>query len=160
MTNPTPQLNSIVSDVKKILNRIPHDVKKKGGFYIDHYMGECLESVDRVNKLKNISIRQKLQAKKNIFEVYFKLQEYKGPQVAYHKKKRIIYTGGVGYASISKAVLTEKLGKAIDHYWKPPKKLRCCILDNYMVQYIPKQSMDDWRIQMIEQKKEILSEMY
>ena len=81
MTNPTPQLNSIVSDVKKILNRIPHDVKKKGGFYIDHY-------------------------------------------------------------------------------WKPPKKLRCCILDNYMVQYIPKQSMDDWRIQMIEQKKEILSEMY
>ena len=123
-------------------------------------MEECLESVDRVNELQNVTTRQKLKAKKRIFEVYFKLQEYKGPQVAYHDKQRIIYTGGLGYASVSKAVLTERLGKAIDHYWKPTKKRRCLQLDVSMVICNFKQTTEEWRQDMVKQKKIILNEMH
>ena len=158
--NITPHLKKIVNGIENILNRIPHDVKHKGGFYVDHYMEECLESVDRVNELQNVTTRQKLKAKKRIFEVYFKLQEYKGPEVAYHDKQRIIYAGGLGYASVSKAVLTERLGKAIDHYWKPTKKRRCLQLDVGMVICNFKQTTEEWRQDMVKQKKIILNEMH
>jgi len=158
--NITPHLKKIVNNIEKILNRIPHDLKNKGGFYVDHYMEECLESVDRINELQNVTIRQKLKAKKKIFEVYFKLQEYKGPHIAHHNNQRIIYSGGLGYASISRAVLTEKLGKTINHYWKPNKKSKCFTLEKHMVQYIGKQTFEEWKLNMSEQKKNILNEMH
>jgi|TARA_R100001530_G_scaffold14029_2_gene12792 hypothetical protein len=158
--NITPHLKKIVNDIEKILNRIPHDLKNKGGFYVDHYMEECLESVDRINELQNVTIRQKLKAKKRIFEVYFKLQEYKGPHIAHHNNQRIIYAGGLGYASVSKAVLTERLGKAVDHYWKPTKKRKCLQLDISMVICKFKQTTEEWKLDMAKQKKNILNEVH
>ena len=164
MTNPRPQLSRIVYDIEKILDRIPHDVKHKGGFYIDHYMEECLETVDRVNELQNVTIRQKLKAKKRIFEVYFKLQKYKGPHIAYHNDHRVIYTGGLGYASVSKAMMTERMGKTVNHYWKPRaasdvtfKTERPSPTSAWS--YKGKETMEEWRDKMAAEKKAILNEL-
>ena len=157
MTNPRPQLNRIVNDIEKILDRIPHDVKHKGGFYVDHYMEECLETVDRINELQNVTLRQKLKAKKRVFEVYFKLQKYKGPHVAYHDEQRIIYTGGLGYASVSKAILTQRMGKTVNHYWKPnkaPPTTDRPIFD--ISEYKGKETIEEWRTKMAAEKKAIL----
>ena len=150
-------LNRIVKEVQNIPNRIGHDIKKKGGFYLDFYLNKCLEAVDRTNNINNITIRQKLRARKNIFEVYFKLQDYKGPEVQDHKKERIIYVGGLGYASTANAVITQRLGKSVNHYWKPPKKKLAVPIDfELSLVYNPKPTMRQWRKEMKEQKKEVL----
>ena len=160
MTNPRPQLNRIVYDIEKILDRIPQEVKHKGGFYVDHYMEECLETVDRINELQNVTTRQKLKAKKRVFEVYFKLQGYKGPHIAHHNDHRIIYTGGLGYASVSKAVLTQRMGKTVNHYWKPNKAPPIGDRPIFDIsEYKGKETMEEWRAKMAAEKKAILDEL-
>tara|TARA_R110002020_G_scaffold454055_1_gene669318 strand:- start:56 stop:547 length:492 start_codon:yes stop_codon:yes gene_type:complete len=150
-------LTRLVQEIKNIPDRIPHDIKKKGGFYIDFYLNKCLETVDRINELNNITTRQKLKARKDIFEVYFKLQDFKGPEVQDHKRDRLIYVGGLGYASVAKAVLTEKMGRAVNHYWKPPKKKPPSLVDfDLSLVYNPKPTMQDWRNSMAKQKIEVL----
>ena len=156
--NITPRLRRIVREIQNIPNRIGHDLKKEGGFYLDFYLNKCLDTVDRINKFTNITTRQKLRARKDIFEVYFKLQDYKGPEKNYHKKEKIIYTGGLGYASLANAVITQRIGKTINHYWKPPKKKPAISIDfGLPLVYNPKPTMQDWRNLMVTQKKEVLN---
>ena len=101
--------------------------------------------------------RYKLRARKDIFEVYFLLQDYKGPEKSYHKKQRIIYTGGLGYASLANAVITQRVGKTINHYWKPPKKKPAISLDmDGPIVYNRKPTMEDWRGLMTKQKQDVL----
>tara|TARA_R110000765_G_scaffold77777_1_gene152895 strand:+ start:761 stop:1258 length:498 start_codon:yes stop_codon:yes gene_type:complete len=155
--NITPTLRKIVEEIQNIPERIGHDVKKKGGFYLDFYLNKCLETIDRVNELSNITTRQKLRARKDIFNVYFKLQDYKGPEVQSHKKERRIYSGGLGYASLANAVITQRIGKAINHYWKPPKKKPAISLDmNGPIVYNKKPTVEDWRGLMTKQKQDVL----
>ena len=155
--NITPTLRKIVREIQIIPERMGHDIKKQGGFYIDYYLNKCLDTVDRVNKISNVTTRQKLRARKDIFEVYFKLQEYKGPEIQYHKKERIIYSGGLGYASLANAVITQRIGKTINHYWKPPKKKPAISLDmDGPIVYNRKQTTGDWRELMAKQKQEVL----
>ena len=155
--NITPTLRKIVKEIQNIPERIGHDVKKKRGFYLDFYLNKCLETVDRVNEISNITTRQKLRARKDIFEVYFKLQDYKGPEIQDHKKERIIYTGGLGYASLANAVITKRIGKTVNHYWKPPKKNPAISLDmEGPIVYNRKQTTGDWRELMAKQKQEVL----
>ncbi len=150
-------LTRLVQEIQNIPNRIGHDIKKKGGFYLDFYLNKCLETVDRINNLNNITTRQKLRARKNIFEVYFKLQDYRGPEVQDHKKERIIYVGGLGYASTANAVITQRLGKSINHYWKPPKKKPAISIDfGLSLVYNPKPTMKQWRKEMTIQKRGVL----
>ena len=161
MTKPyyKPQLlNRLVDEIQSIPSRIGHDVKKKGGFYLDYYLNKCLKTVDRINDISNITSLQKLTAKEKIFNIYFKLQDYKGPEVQYHKKERIIYAGGLGYASLANAVITQRIGKAINHYWKPPKKKVSVSVDfGLCIVYNPKPTMQDWRNLMVEQKIGVLN---
>ena len=161
MTKPyyKPQLlNRLVDEIQSIPSRIGHDVKKKGGFYLDYYLNKCLKTVDRINDISNITSLQKLTAKEKIFNIYFKLQDYKGPEVQYHKKERIIYAGGLGYASLANAVITQRIGKAINHYWKPPKKKVSVPVDfGSCIVYNPKPTMQDWRNLMVEQKIGVLN---
>ena len=150
-------LTRLVQEIQNIPNRIGHDIKKKGGFYLDFYLNKCLETVDRINNLNNITTRQKLRARKNIFEVYFKLQDYRWPEVQDHKKERIIYVGGLGYASTANAVITQRLGKSINHYWKPPKKKPAISIDfGLSLVYNPKPTMKQWRKEMTIQKRGVL----
>tara|TARA_R100001244_G_scaffold67051_2_gene55000 strand:+ start:257 stop:751 length:495 start_codon:yes stop_codon:yes gene_type:complete len=160
MTKPyyKPQLlNRLVDEIQSIPSRIGHDVKKKGGFYLDYYLNKCLKTIDRINDISNITSLQKLTAKEKIFSIYFKLQDYKGPEVQYHKKERIIYAGGLGYASLANAVITQRIGKTINHYWKPPKKKPAISLDmDGPMVYNRKPTMQDWRGLMTKQKQEVL----
>ena len=155
--NITPTLRKIVKEIQNIPNRIGHDIKKGDGFYLDYYLNKCLDTVDRINKFTNATTRQKLRARKDIFEVYFLLQDYKGPEKSYHKKQRIIYTGGLGYASLANAVITQRIGKTVNHYWKPPKKKPAISLDmDGPIVYNRKQTIEDWRELMAEQKQGVL----
>ena len=156
--NITVTLRKIVKEIQNIPERIGHDTKKKGGFYLDFYLNKCLETVDRVNKISNVTTRQKLRARKDIFDVYFKLQEYKGPEIQDHKRERIIYSGGLGYATLANAVITQRIGKTVNHYWKPPKKKVSVSIDfGSCIVYNPKPTMQDWRNLMVEQKIGVLN---
>ena len=156
--NITVTLRKIVKEIQNIPERIGHDTKKKGGFYLDFYLNKCLETVDRVNKISNVTTRQKLRARKDIFDIYFKLQEYKGPEIQEHKRERIIYSGGLGYATLANAVITQRIGKTVNHYWKPPKKKVSVSIDfESCIVYNPKPTMQDWRNLMVEQKIGVLN---
>lgn len=156
--NITVTLRKIVKEIQNIPERIGHDTKKKGGFYLDFYLNKCLETVDRVNKISNVTTRQKLRARKDIFDIYFKLQEYKGPEIQDHKRERIIYSGGLGYATLANAVITQRIGKTVNHYWKPPKKKVSVSIDfGSCIVYNPKPTMQDWRNLMVEQKIGVLN---
>jgi hypothetical protein len=159
--NITPTLRKIVKEIQNIPDRIGHDIKKKGGFYLDFYLNKCLETVDRINEFNNITTKQKLRARKNIFEVYFKLQDFKGPERQDHKKDRILYVGGLGYASVSRAVLTERLGPTVNHYWKPPKKKPAISIDiSGNISYNVKPTLEDWNNLMVKQKQELMDEVH
>ena len=158
--NITPTLRKIVKEIQVIPDRIGHDLKKQGGFYIDYYLNKCLDTVDRINKINNVTTRQKIRARKDIFEIYFRLQDYKGPEINYHKKERIIYTGGLGYASLANAVITQRIGKTVNHYWKPPKKKPAISIDmDIPLVYNRKPTMDDWRKLMTVQKEQVLGKV-
>ena len=142
-----------------------------GIFYKNYYTKTNLTSMDPVslhknlqilerNKINNVTTRQKLRARKDIFEIYFRLQDYKGPEINYHKKERIIYTGGLGYASLANAVITQRIGKTVNHYWKPPKKKPAISIDmDIPLVYNRKPTMDDWRKLMTVQKEQVLGKV-
>ena len=49
------------------------------------------------------------------------------------------------------------MGRAVNHYWKPPKKKPPSLVDfELSLVYNPKPTMQDWRNSMAKQKIEVL----
>ena len=184
------QLKRIITKAENCFQRCVVELRKtKGvsGIPIDVYLNTCLDCVEMVNKLPNLSKTERHNARQKIFAVYFKLQKYSGPErqtthpfptgKETHMEtidKPLVsansYKGGLGFSSVADGLFLQNSGSKSNPYWKPtktapvktlPKEDYPAIMEEY-----EERRLDDARLTMAEfheemdrEKRELLYEM-
>ena len=169
--------NKIIKKAENLLRdiRIKSQKNVMSGIPIEVYKNYCLDYAERLSKLKNITKNQKFEGRKRIFDVYFKLQEYEGPERQTEKGQEIpfsalqsanAYKGGLGFSGISDGLFLQSSGPKVNQYWKPPPKSKVktapsSVHDWLMEDYEERRSLtlDEFHEEMDRQKREVLYEM-
>ena len=168
----------IIKKAENLLKKIAAESEKTGqyrGIPIEIYKNYCLNYVQRLSQLKNITEDQRFEGRKRIFDVYFKLQEFKGPERQTKSGREIpfsslqsanAYKGGLGFSGISDALFLESSGPKVNQYWKPPPKSEArtapsSVHDWLMEDYEERRplTLDEFHEEMKRQKQELLYEM-
>jgi len=184
------QLKRIITKAENCFQRCVIELRKtrgSAGIPIDVYLNTCLDCIEMVNKLPNISEKKREDAREKIFAVYFKLQKYSGPERqtrhAFPEGKEThmevidkplasanSYQGGLGFSGISDGLFLQKAGRQTNPYWKPTKKAKVKTLpkEDYpdiMYEY-EERRLDDARLTMAEfheemdrEKREVLHDL-
>ncbi len=168
-------LHRLINKAENLERKIAWDIKKTRSAPIETYKNRCLMYAERVNDLTNVSESARKAAKRRIFNVYFRLQDHSGversreeyleellPELdmaiveAYSSDSR---TGGMGFSSTTNMMLIEGLKAAKNPYWLASNavKTQTPEYDGKYV-YKPKQTMVQWKVEMKDQKREILNE--
>ena len=184
------QLKRIVTKAENCFQRCVIELRKTrgaAGIPIDVYLNTCLDCVEMVNRLPNISEEQRENAREKIFAVYFKLQKYSGPERQtsdpFPKGKEThmetldkplvsasSYKGGLGFSGVADGLFLQKSGRQTNPYWKPTKKGKVKTLpkEDYpaIMEEYEERRLDDARLTMAEfreemdrEKRELLYEM-
>ena len=184
------QLKRIITKAENCFQRCVIELRKtKGvsGIPIDVYLNTCLDCVEMVNKLPNLSKTERHNARQKIFAVYFKLQKYSGPERqtrhAFPDGKEThmetidkplvsanSYKGGLGFSGVSDGLFLQKTGRQTNDYWKPTKRRPAKTLpkEDYpaIMEEYEERRLDDARLTMAEfheemdrEKRELLYEM-
>jgi hypothetical protein len=181
------QVNKIINKGENLLKKIGAEINRTQGLHgipIDIYMNDCLKYIDTVNKLTNISKRQKEKAKKRLFNIYFSLQDYEGAErqtrQPWPKGKEIAladlrgeyllstdaFKGGLGFSGISSGLFLQQSGPKHDQYWKPTPKSKVrkapsSVHEWMMEDYEERRplTLDEFHEEMDRQKREVLYEM-
>ena len=173
--------NKIIKKAENLLRdiRIKSQKNVMSGIPIEVYKNYCLDYAERLSKLKNITKNQRFEGRKRIFDVYFKLQEYEGPERQTEKGQEIpfsslqsanAYKGGLGFSGISDALFLQASGPKINQYWKPPPKKPVVLIpkkDYGIIQAdhervkeeTHRMNLDEFHEEMRRQKEELLYEM-
>ena len=168
----------IIRKAEHLLRDINIESEKTGqyrGIPIEIYKNYCLDYAERLSKLKNITKNQRFEGRKKIFDVYFKLQEYDGPERQTKKGREIpfsalqsanAYKGGLGFSGISDGLFLQSSGPKVNQYWKPPPKSKVktapsSVHDWLMEDYEERRplTLDEFHEEMNRQKREVLYEM-
>ena len=168
----------IIRKAEHLLRDIKIESEKTGqyrGIPIEIYKNYCLDYAERLSKLKNITKNQRFEGRKKIFDVYFKLQEYDGPERQTKKGREIpfsalqsanAYKGGLGFSGISDGLFLQSSGPKVNQYWKPPPKSKVktapsSVHDWLMEDYEERRplTLDEFHEEMNRQKREVLYEM-
>ena len=168
----------IIRKAEHLLRDINIESEKTGqyrGIPIEIYKNYCLDYAERLSKLKNITKNQRFKGRKKIFDVYFKLQEYDGPERQTKKGREIpfsslqsanAYRGGLGFSGISDALFLQASGPKVNQYWKPPTKsevrtVPSSMRDQMMEDYEERRqlTLDEFHEEMDRQKREVLYEV-
>jgi len=184
------QLKRIITKAENCFQRCVIELRKtrgSAGIPIDVYLNTCLDCVETVNRMPNLSKKEKADAREKIFAVYFKLQKYSGPERqtrhAFPDGKEThmevidkplasanSYQGGLGFSGVADGLFLQKTGRQTNPYWKPTKKAKVKTLpkEGYpamMYEYEEKR-LDDARLTMAEfheemdrEKREVLHDL-
>jgi hypothetical protein len=170
--------NKIINKAEHLLRELKIESEKTGqyrGIPIEIYKNYCLNYVEQISKLKNITKNQRFEGRKRIFNVYFKLQEYEGPERQTKRGREIpfsalqsanAYKGGLGFSGISDGLFLQSSGPKVNQYWKPPPKSKVktapsSVHDWLMEDYEERRplTLDEFHEEMNRQKREVLYEM-
>ena len=173
--------NKIIKKAENLLRDVKIKQQKNvmSGIPIEVYKNYCLDYAERLSKLKNITKNQKYNGRKKIFDVYFKLQEYEGPERQTERGQEIpfsslqsanAYMGGLGFSSISDALFLQGSGPKINQYWNPPPKKQATLITNRNYDKIQadyerdkeeagRMNLNEFHEEMKRQKEELLYEV-
>ena len=173
--------NKIIKKAENLLRDIKIKSQKNvmSGIPIEVYKNYCLDYAERLSKLKNITKNQKFEGRKRIFDVYFKLQDYEGPERQTEKGQEIpfsslqsanAYKGGLGFSGISDALFLQASGPKVNQYWKPPPKKSVVLIPKKDYGIIQadyervkeetlRMDLDEFHDEMKRQKEELLYEV-
>ena len=168
----------IINKAEHLLRDIKIESEKTGqyrGIPIEVYKNYCLNYVEQISKLKNITKAQRYEGRRRIFEVYFKLQDYDGPERQTKRGREIpfsslqsanAYKGGLGFSGISDGLFLQSSGPKVNQYWKPPPKSKVrtapsSVHDWMMEDYEERRplTLDEFHEEMDRQKSEVLYEV-
>ena len=168
----------IINKAEHLLREIKIESEKTGqyrGIPIEVYKNYCLNYVEQISKLKNITEDQRFNGRKRIFDVYFKLQEFEGPERQTKRGREIpfsslqsanAYKGGLGFSGIADGLFLQNSGPKINQYWKPtkmkpvrkvPKTEHAKIMEEYEERR--SLSLAEFHEEMDRQKREVLYEV-
>jgi len=168
----------IIKKAENLLKKIAAESEKTGqyrGIPIEIYKNYCLNYVQRLSQLKNITEDQRFEGRKRIFDVYFKLQEFTGPERQTKSGREIpfsslqsanAYKGGLGFSGISDALFLESSGPKVNQYWKPPPKSEVRTAPSSVYEWMMEDyeerrplTLDEFHEEMKRQKQELLYEV-
>ena len=168
----------IINKAEHLLRDIKIESEKTGqyrGIPIEVYKNYCLNYVEQISKLKNITKAQRYEGRRRIFEVYFKLQDYAGPERQTKRGREIpfsslqsanAYKGGLGFSGISDGLFLQSSGPKVNQYWKPTPKSEVrtapsSVHDWLMEDYEERRSLtlNEFHEEMDKQKSEVLYEV-
>ncbi len=168
----------IINKAEHLLRDIKIESEKTGqyrGIPIEVYKNYCLNYVEQISKLKNITKAQRYEGRRRIFEVYFKLQDYDGPERQTKRGREIpfsslqsanAYKGGLGFSGISDGLFLQSSGPKVNQYWKPTQKSEVrtapsSVHDWLMEDYEERRSLtlNEFHEEMDKQKSEVLYEV-
>ena len=168
----------IINKAEHLLRDIKIESEKTGqyrGIPIEVYKNYCLNYVEQISKLKNITKAQRYEGRRRIFEVYFKLQDYDGPERQTKRGREIpfsslqsanAYKGGLGFSGISDGLFLQSSGPKVNQYWKPTPKSEVrtapsSVHDWLMEDYEERRplTLDEFHEEMDKQKSEVLYEV-
>ena len=168
----------IINKAEHLLRDIKIESEKTGqyrGIPIEVYKNYCLNYVEQISRLKNITKAQKYEGRRRIFEVYFKLQDYDGPERQTKRGREIpfsslqsanAYKGGLGFSGISDGLFLQSSGPKVNQYWKPTPKSEVrtapsSVHDWLMEDYEERRSLtlNEFHEEMDNQKSEVLYEV-
>ena len=172
----------LIKKAENLLRDIRVESEKTGqvrGIPIEIYKNYCLGYANRLSKLKNITENQRFEGRKRIFDVYFKLQDFKGPERQTIKAREIpfsslqsanAYKGGLGFSGISDTLFLQASGPKINQYWQPSPKKRVTLIpkkdyDTIQADYerhkeeSGRMTLDEFHEEVKRQKEELLYEM-
>ena len=180
----TTILKKFIRKAEGLLDKVTYNMYLKGTVPIEVYKNRCLHYIQAVNKLRDVDPDARTRAKQRIFNVYFKLQEYDGPERQENRQtfntgedveipletvgdlldtavadayRKTQFAGGLGYSTSKGLTLSEGMGKQINNYWQPPAKAAPVKkIDPSTVSYTPRETMQEWRDKMAAEKEEIL----
>ena len=172
-------LEKLVTNMENLRGKIAHDMDKTKSVPIEIYKNRCLQAVERVDKLSGVSDKQKDNAKKRLFKVYIELQEYSGSerQVWDHDRETPIdeffpgydgsvveaysahsFSGGLGFSTARGLMLADGVGTVKNPYYNELNAAKCgppIDSSTHVQRY--KQTVQEHRVEMAKQKKEVLS---
>ena len=173
--------NKIIKKAENLLRDVKIKQQKNvmSGIPIEIYKNYCLNYLQRLSQLKNITEDQRFEGRKRIFDVYFKLQEFTGPERQTKSGREIpfsslqsanAYKGGLGFSGISDALFLQASGPKINPYWKPPPKKPVVLTkkkDYAIIQAdyerhkeeAGRMTLDEFHEEMDKQKREVLYEV-
>lgn len=177
-------MKKFIRKAEGLLDKVTYNSYLKGTVPIEIYKNRCLHYIEAVNKLRDVDPDAKTHAKQRIFNVYFKLQEYDGPERQENRQtfntqedveipletvgdlldtavadayRKTQFAGGLGFSTSRGLTLAEGMGKQINNYWQPPKKVAPVrMVDPSTASYTPKETMQEWRDKMAADKEAIL----
>jgi hypothetical protein len=181
-------IEGLIKRAENTLKRANYHKSKQDTVPLEPLKNSCLRNIEALNKLnrKGLAIPDILYeyARKRMFEIYFALQEYRGPERQREVTKEVSLesiislldehavesyaadsrSGGLGFSSLSGATLYVSEAMNYNEYWKPPRKrgkITGHTVDSYgIIEHKPKQTIEAWREDMAFQKKEIMDELY
>ena len=177
-------INSLIEVTEGLLDKIAADIKFTRSVPIEIYRNRCINNIGRLNKLDRKRLRIPdniyIEAKERMFNTYFELQDYNSSERQTKDNKKEIpidtildiidnysveaysaetYTGGLGFSASRGILLGDRLGNQsyYDHYFKkvPVQPVRTLAKEEWH-DYKGEQTTEEWREEMIKQKKEVL----
>tara|TARA_R100000687_G_scaffold81346_1_gene78216 strand:+ start:976 stop:1563 length:588 start_codon:yes stop_codon:yes gene_type:complete len=177
-------INSLIEVTEGLLDKIAADMKFTRSVPIEIYRNRCINNIGRLNKLDRKRLRIPdniyIEAKERMFNTYFELQDYNSSERQTKDNKKEIpidtildiidnysvesysaetYTGGLGFSASRGILLGDRLGSQsyYDHYFKkvPVLPVRTLAKEEWH-DYKGEQTTEEWREEMIKQKKEVL----
>ena len=175
---------NLIEKTEGLLDKIAADMKFTRSVPIEIYRNRCINNIGRLNKLdrKRLRIPDNLyiKAKERMFTTYFELQDYNSSERQTKDNKKEIpldtvldiidnysvesysantYSGGLGFSVSRGLLLGDRLrGQSYyDDYFKkvPVQPVRIVAKEDWH-EYKGEQTTEEWREEMIKQKKEVL----
>ena len=179
-------LNKYIKRAEGLLDQVSYNIHLKGTVPIEPYRNRCLNLIEAVNKLTGIDPNQLSAAKERLFNVYFKLQEYDGPErssdrsippnyddvevsidsvthlldeaiVSSYQKNQ--HAGGLGFSTSRGMTLSEGMGQPVNQYWNKvsaAEKHPVRQGDPTTINYNSRETTQEWRDRMAAEKADIL----
>ena len=177
-------INNLIEATEGLLDKIAADIKFTRSVPIEIYKNRCINNISRLNKLdrKKLHIPDNIYigAKERMFNTYFELQDYNSSERQTKDNKKEIpidtildiidnysveaysaetYTGGLGFSASRGILLGDRLGgqSYYDHYFKkvPVLPVKTLAKEEWH-DYKGEQTTEEWRAEMVKQKKEVL----
>jgi len=175
---------SLIEKTEGLLDKIAADIKFTRSVPIEIYRNRCINNIGRLNKLdrKRLHIPDNIyrEAKERMFNTYFELQDYNSSERQTKDNKKEIpldtildiidnfsvesysadsYSGGLGFSVSRGLLLGDRLrGQSYyDSYFKkvPVQPVKTLAKEDWH-EYKGGQTTEEWREEMIKQKKEVL----
>ena len=172
-------LEKIVTKVENLRGKVANDLKKTKSTPIEIYKNRCLQAVERVGRIAGVSTKQKDNAKRRIFKVYLDLQNFPGVERQTRLNNAEIYleehihelndavveahsapslSGGLGFSTARGLMLADGVGVTRNPYYSELNAGKCgppIDSSTHVQRY--KQTVQEHRVEMARQKKEVLS---